>query len=507
MRKALENMPPTLDATYERILSNIPEETKEDSLRVLEWICFSTRPMRLCEIMEVPTVILDDEPRVDPERRPFRPLDVLTLCPGLITTEGSAYQGSNNFNSDDADNADNDGSKAVIKLAHYSISEYLTSKRIGQSQISKFAIAQLPASISIAKTCLVYLLQFHDVLTFENPLTFPLARYAAQNWWQHYRAVSGKEINSALLSLAMQVLGCPNCLGNSMRLYNPDEPWEQLHTGNHGPFVSPLYYVSNLGLSDLVECLLKKGNIPSLQGGLYGTALQATVYQGHKKVVEQLLQAGADVNLQGGKYGTALQAASCKGYEKVVEQLLQAGADVNLQGGGYGTALQAASCEGYEKVVEQLLQAGADVNLQGGEYGTALQAASCRGHEKVVEQLLQAGADVNLQGGGYGTALQAASCEGYEKVVEQLLQAGADVNLQGGDYGTALQAASCWDYEKIVEQLLQAGADVNLQGGRYGSALGAARVRWNRGTAVQLLLEHGARDSEADKAGDTSQSD
>jgi ankyrin repeat protein len=75
--------------------------------------------------------------------------------------------------------------------------------------------------------------------------------------------------------------------------------------------------------------------------------------------VKLLLAAGADVNMQGGKYGSALQAACFDGCEKVVEQLLKAGADVNMQGGKYGNALQAASLEGHENVVKQLLKVGA----------------------------------------------------------------------------------------------------------------------------------------------------
>ncbi|KAK3934865.1 ankyrin repeat-containing domain protein, partial [Diplogelasinospora grovesii] len=74
------------------------------------------------------------------------------------------------------------------------------------------------------------------------------------------------------------------------------------------------------------------------------------------------------VNVQGGVWGTALQAASAEGHKEVVEMLLGKGADVSIQGGYYGK--------------------GADVSIQGGYYGTALQAATDRGHKKIVEILL-----------------------------------------------------------------------------------------------------------------------
>jgi ankyrin repeat protein len=83
--------------------------------------------------------------------------------------------------------------------------------------------------------------------------------------------------------------------------------------------------------------------------------------RGHRNtdIVKLLLDAGADVNLQGGNYGTALQAASAGGHSRSVRLLLDAGADVNLMGGKYGSALQAAQQNGHDGIVDLLLSAGA----------------------------------------------------------------------------------------------------------------------------------------------------
>uniref|UniRef100_A0A0W0EVR9 Uncharacterized protein n=1 Tax=Moniliophthora roreri TaxID=221103 RepID=A0A0W0EVR9_MONRR len=76
------------------------------------------------------------------------------------------------------------------------------------------------------------------------------------------------------------------------------------------------------------------------------------------------------MSIQGGKYGTALQAASSSWRENldIVNLLLEKRADINLQGGFYGTALQAASSEGKLDIVKLLLEKGADINLQGQNY-------------------------------------------------------------------------------------------------------------------------------------------
>jgi ankyrin repeat protein len=258
-----------------------------------------------------------------------------------------------------------------------------------------------------------------------------------------------------------------------------------------GYFGTALQAASRNGSREIVMLLLEKGADINLQGGVYGTALQAASRNGSREIVMLLLERGADINLQGGMYSTALQAASNNENREIVMLLLERGADISLQGGEYGTALQAASRHGSREIVMLLLERGADINLQGGYFGTALQAASRHGSREIVMLLLERGADINLQGGEYGTALQAASDNGNREIVMLLLEKGADINLQGGEYGTALQAASRHGSRETVMLLLERGADINLQGGVYGTALQAASDNGSR-EIVTLLLEKGA---------------
>ncbi|KAK5633165.1 hypothetical protein RRF57_008879 [Xylaria bambusicola] len=148
----------------------------------------------------------------------------------------------------------------------------------------------------------------------------------------------------------------------------------------------------------VVELLLDRGADINAQGGHYGTALQAAcdtkwlnpIYPAYHvqwlktkpktkpktKLVAYLLEKGADARIQGGKYGSALQAACGRGHIDVVHLLLGRGADVNVQGGKYGNTLQAACSSHNIKTVRLLLDRGADVNAQGGKHGNALQAAA-----------------------------------------------------------------------------------------------------------------------------------
>jgi hypothetical protein len=51
---------------------------------------------------------------------------------------------------------------------------------------------------------------------------------------------------------------------------------------------------------------LENGANVNARGGEFGTALQAALYSGHKKIARMLIDAGAGVNVEG-KYQKALQ--------------------------------------------------------------------------------------------------------------------------------------------------------------------------------------------------------
>ena len=350
-------------------------------------------------------------------------MNVLDFLPGLVTLvyseDWDSYTPLNE--EDDSIKTGEVGQKHHnIRLAHFSVKEYLVSDRIRASQ---YSIKEITANISIAETCLVYLLQFDkpDSLTPGTLEDLPLVGYAAKHWTLHARWAGGDAIAFNLLVIEF-FLSKEGAFVNWVRLSDPDEPaWKDPNiTKKIKSIASPLYYASLTGLIEPVRMLLEKGADVNAQGGDKGNALQAASANGHDQIVQQLLEKGADVNAQDGLYSNALQAASLRGHDQIVQQLLEKGADANAQGRLYGNALQAASANGHDQIVQQLLEKGADVNAQGGWHGNALQAASLEGHDQIVQQLLEKGADVNAQGGLYGNALQAASIKGHDQIVQRL---------------------------------------------------------------------------------------
>lgn len=91
LEKTLGALPTTLDATYDRILTNIDEEYVDDAIRVLQWLAFSARPMTVDEVAETLSICLDDDPRFDPDRRLKDPSDILVICSSLVTVSDTSH--------------------------------------------------------------------------------------------------------------------------------------------------------------------------------------------------------------------------------------------------------------------------------------------------------------------------------------------------------------------------------------------------------------------------------
>ncbi|MCJ1466371.1 hypothetical protein MMC07_004990 [Pseudocyphellaria aurata] len=374
----------------------------------------------------------------------------------------------------------------TVRIAHFSVQEYLESERIRHQKAAIFSLSSQTAHAEIAQICIVYLLEpglSRSILDRKFLEEYPLAYFASNHWGRHYRLIVNPSIE--LYELLLILFQRQDSFTNWIRLYDVDNSWEPSHVDyscRSYETPTPVYYPSSLGtdpvLNEMIKTMHVKNTTPAqslastfklstlvnAQGGKYSYALQAAACRGHEKIIQLLLDRDAGhVNAQGGNYGNALQAALLEGHLKVVQLLVDQGADVNAQGGKYGNALQAASSEGHVEAVRLLIEKGADVNAQGGEHGNALQAASSEGHLEIVKLLLAKGADVNAQGGEHGNALQAASSEGHLEVVQLLLSKGADVNAQGEKYGNSLQAASCQGHLNIVQLLLNQNPDVNAE--------------------------------------------
>ena len=460
------------------------------------------------------TVNIEGEPWADETLRFPEPKDLLAICSSLLKV-------------DDSDD-NQELQYSAIRLAHFSVKEYLVSERIRNQTTASFSLEEIPSHEIIASTCLAYLLTFNGSNCLQSPgyrtirKSNPLIEYACSYWTNHARE-AGLQID-ALKRLSLQFFR-PECeaygvwldfLGNELTEFCNlplcqmashgvvclvdlllEQGTEVNHVDENG---TALWAASNMGYEAVVRALLRYGADVDIEHTEYGTPLQAACRVADMGTVYALLDAGASINHESGDYGTALQAAVWGGNLEIVQLLTRKGADVNPSGVGPCSPLIVACIEDHFQIAQHLVQAGADPNFQECQSltssQTSLQAtcASRGANIKLVELLLKNNANVNALGGRYGTALQAA-CSYHDnlKVIRLLLEQGADIYIQAGKYSTPLQAVCAENHDNVdlVAFLLEKGVGINAQGGKYCTALQAACRSANR-RIVKLLLERGA---------------
>jgi hypothetical protein len=97
LEKQLEDLPENLDEVYERIVSGINKKHREDALKILQWLSFSARPLRLAEVAQVVGVVpdLDQSLCFKPSCVSPNPRSVLVICSSLVTETDGKFFGMN----------------------------------------------------------------------------------------------------------------------------------------------------------------------------------------------------------------------------------------------------------------------------------------------------------------------------------------------------------------------------------------------------------------------------
>ena len=184
-RKALQNLPETLDKTYERMLRNIRPNLRHYAVRLLQWLCIADEAVDLDHIMDAFATSIGEEPHLDPDARFVSSDKILALCPGLVVKRIIRFG--------------EQVSQDTVQIAHYSVKEYLVSNRlpIAPDPLYIFRIQQPFANLAMAKTCLVYLIfEPHDFYT-------PFRQVAVEEWPKFF---SNAKKDLQLMELAISYL-------------------------------------------------------------------------------------------------------------------------------------------------------------------------------------------------------------------------------------------------------------------------------------------------------------
>lgn len=369
----LESLPDSLDETYERMLCNIDSDLIDDARRILTLLCFSPTPMCISELIDGIAVDIEGCTGLNKKRRLQGLDDIHRICVGFVEIDVGIKHHYR---------IPKDGDRAsTIRIAHFSIWEYLVSERIQRQRATIFSLNSVTTHAQIAQIYLLYLLEDGLKANLEEERLdqmslqweFPLAELAAGYWYHHYNRTTGPV--PELDHLIIQLFQRPNSFVTWVELFCEQDNYLQVV-----PIITPLYYASLLGLTQVLTSLI--------DGQQEGSMNMSTLSPVHTLMIFNQIDA------DGGTWGNALQAVSSRGHVKMVQMLLDRGANVNAPGGQYGNALQVAAAHGYDKVVQMLLDKGA--NVKGKIGGVAIKLASIKGHDEVVQMLLDNGAEVSL---------------------------------------------------------------------------------------------------------------
>jgi hypothetical protein len=364
--EALGTLPKTLDDTYERILTSIEKDYEKEACRALIWLAFSQRPLRIEELAEAAVVDLNQSTDFDPEERLHDPCNnIIEILGSLVTisSKGVSSNASDDSSDSDLDFTRNDTGVHLtdltgkeIRLAHFSVKEYLLSDRIGISSASGFRASSVEADQFISENCLLYILHYDksdSKTTSPKDLEyFPLLQYACKFWYIHAKSIpvgSRKSIDPVIFRLFLS----DTALVAWLRVHRPDR-------GPQNPFeiseiVSlPLYYSSFIGLEAVVRLLLEYKADVNAKNSDGWTVLRSAASRGHEAVARLLLEYKADVNAKSSDGWTALHSAASIGHEAVARLLLEYKADVNAKNNRGRTALHIAAGQGHEAVVRLL---------------------------------------------------------------------------------------------------------------------------------------------------------
>ena len=171
VRRILEELPDSLDETYERILREIRKSNQRLAHRLMQCLVAAVRPLQVKELAEVLAFDFSAEgiPKLN---RNWRWEDqeeaVMSACSGLVVII-------------------KDGDTRIVQFSHFSVKEFLTAERLAEPMrdVSRYHIELEAAHTILAQACLGILLGLDDQVDWDSIEGFPLARYAAENWPKH----------------------------------------------------------------------------------------------------------------------------------------------------------------------------------------------------------------------------------------------------------------------------------------------------------------------------------
>jgi ankyrin repeat protein len=520
---ALDELPETLDETYERTLRDIKSMNWEFARRLFLCVVAASRPFRVEELAEI--LALDFKAGPTPKfREDWRledPLEaVLSTCSTLLTL----------VNIDDSQ---------VIQFSHFSVKEFMMSSRFAERRdniSSRYHLSMTSAHTLVAQTCLGVLLHLDNNVTRDSLQKFPLAQYAAEHWFEHARFEGVSE----------------NIEEGMKRLFDTRKPHFAVWVWIYDPFIpeavwkvfrrptkpvpshrSPLHYATFCDLPSIVHLLVaeKPEDVNSRVSKAGWTTLHLASRMGHVEVARLLVEHGADVAARDEHESTALHFAVQEASVGLARLLIEHGANVAARDEYGSTPLDLAVRRGSVDLARLFVDYGADAtghdNLSlshvvprsgsvkpevAGSFRRArivekkwsaqLELAVQAGNVDLARLLVTHGADVTAQDDRGSTLLHVATRTDSADIARFLVEHGVNARICDNDGLTPLRLAVRAGRVDLVRFLIEHGVDAAAPYDDESTLLHEAS-RSGRVDVSRLLIEHGAVATARDQHGST----
>lgn len=302
IRRALVDIPSSLNGFYAGILNRIPEQDRVTTREALTWLCFSLRPLRLDELAEA-IVLEENDTDIDSDSRFTDPSVILEICQGLIHASDHS-----------------------VTLAHDSIRTFLQSDWIRKSSASEYALDAVESHGRIMRKCLAYLklepftLGPVDTLWQVNGrfAVYPLLDYATYMWPIHSERFPLDTPDEQLILDFFETKKLENG--------GPFEAWVQFLLQQTDIDMirdtEPLYYAASFNMTSILQLILRPEYNVDLdkRGGRFSSPpLFVAMWRGNVDAAKLLLEAGADPDLYDTSGQTSRQLAHTRKIDEVID--------------------------------------------------------------------------------------------------------------------------------------------------------------------------------------------
>ena len=230
VRVMLNELPESLDGTYERILREIRKPNQGYAHRLMQCLVAAARPLEVKELAEVLAFDFNAEgiPKLNPGWRwEDQEEAVMSSCSSLVMIV-------------------QDGDSRVVQFSHFSVKEFLTANRLVDpiKDVSYYHIRLDAAHTVLAQACLGVLLQLDDSIDRDSIENFPLAFYAAQYWATHARV---ENVSSQIKDGMEHLFDAKKPhFATWLWIYDEDHYGRSMSMCPETPRAVPLYYAARL---------------------------------------------------------------------------------------------------------------------------------------------------------------------------------------------------------------------------------------------------------------------